>query len=235
MAIAYVSENDATGASAAPAVTLSVTAGNLLVLCLVTRNGTGTHNSVADSQTQTWTQAGTPVNSTGDCSLWYCQNTFTGSLTVTGTLSASDTWYVNLSQWSGAHATVPFVSTDSHTTAVSASQLHADTGLSAVAGQLFVGVAVQSSTISDEAYSGGTPFTALQFTNSTNARQWWGYRIAAGTESNVQGTWTQTSGGAAGRLALFDQAGAGGGGTTITGLGRRLLGWTYQQGGLCQS
>ena len=108
MSITKVSENDAGGVSASPSVALSVTAGNLLVFLAVSRNGTGAHNSLADDQTQTWTQVGTPVNSVGYASLWYCSNTYTGTLTVTMTLSASDTWYVNLSQWSGQAAS-PYV------------------------------------------------------------------------------------------------------------------------------
>jgi hypothetical protein len=209
MAIALVSQNDATGASTSPAVTLSVTSGNLLVFCWVTRNGTGTHNSLADSQTQTWTQAGTPVAVDGYASVWYCQNTFTGSLTVTGTLSGSDTWYVNLSEWSGQHASSPYVSTDSHPFSTSTTHVFGDTGISVTTGQLLIGCATQGASITDEVFDGSFPFTALQFTNSTNVRQWWGYRIAAGTESNVQGNWTQTSSSAAGRMAKFDQASAG--------------------------
>jgi hypothetical protein len=141
MAIALVSQNDATGASTSPAVTLSVTSGNLLVFCWVTRNGTGTHNSLADSQTQTWTQAGTPVAVDGYASVWYCQNTFTGSLTVTGTLSGSDTWYVNLSEWSGQHASSPYVSTDSHPFSTSTTHVFGDTGISVTTGQLLIGCA----------------------------------------------------------------------------------------------
>lgn len=195
-------QNDATGTSTSPAVTLSVTSGELLVFLCVTRNGAGTHDSVTDSQTQTWTQIGTPVSATGYASIWYCQNMYTGSLTVTGTLSGSDVWYVNLSKWANPHAT-PYVSTDTATNTATTNHVHGNTGLNATVGQLLIGVAIQASTVSDEAYTSSL-FTPLQFTNSTNIRQWWGYRIATGTESLVQGAWTQTSGSSAGRIALFD-------------------------------
>lgn len=210
-----VSQNDASANSASAAVSLSVTAGNLLVLCWATRNGTGTLDSCADDQLQTWTQIGTPVNASGYAALWYCVNTYTGTLTVTGTLSSADVWYVNLSQWSGQHAS-PYVSTDTATNTATTTHVHGSTGISATTGQLLVGVAVQASTVSDEVYTGTNVFTALQLTNSTNLRQWWGYRIATGSESLVTGAWTQTSGTSAARMALFDAAAVG---PTVTWVG----------------
>lgn len=215
MSISLVSQNDASAVSAAPTVTLSVTSGNLLVLLGVGRNGTGTHNSVTDGQGQTWTQVGTPVNASGYASMWHCQNTFTGSLTVTLNLSASDTCYLNLSEWSGQHATTPYTgSTDTKTNTATTTHAHGATGISATSGQLLIGVAIQASTVSDESYTGTNVFTALQMTNSTNLRQWWGYRIAAGSETSVTGDWTQTSGTSAARMALFDLAS---GPTPVTG------------------
>jgi hypothetical protein len=212
MPITLVSQNDATGVSAAPAVVLSTTSGNLLVLCFVTRNGSGTHDTVTDDQAQTWTQIGTPVPCNGGggyVSLWYCVNTYTGSLTVTCGLSASDTWYVNLSQWAGQHAS-PYSTTDTSSATSSTTHVMGGTGLSVVSGDLLIGAAVQGGSITDEAFTGGTPFTALQFTGGANVRQWWGYRIAAGTESNVQGNWTQSASSVGARMAKFVQSVAGG-------------------------
>lgn len=210
MAYTLIGQNDAISTGTLNgAVTYTVTAGSLLVLCAVTRNGTVLVTSVTDSQSQTWTSAHTGQTSGGYCYIYYCQNSYTGSLTVTANgTGTTDTHYDNISEWTGQNTGTVLAGHDGGLTTPTATQhYHCPTGVNATSGQLMVGVAIQASTISDEAYNSSL-FTPLQFTNSTNLRQWWGYRIATGTESGERGAWTQTSGLSAGILALFDLAAA---------------------------
>lgn len=189
-------------------VTLNVTSGNLLVLCLVHRSDAGV-TSVTDSQGQTWSRVRAEQSNSFSirCGMWYCVNTYTGSLTVTDTADANEHIMLNLSQWSGQHAT-PLASSAGGNNASGTSHPHG-AGVNATTGQLMITVSGQTFGVTDETVATG--FTKLSDATATNLWQWWQYRIATGTESSETATYTCTTAClTANIIGLFDVAASGG-------------------------
>lgn len=210
MAYSLVSQESSynSGGVTTGTVTLSVTSGNLLVLCLVHRSDAAV-TSVTDSQSQTWTRVRAEQSNAFSirCGMWYCVSTYTGSLTVTDTAAANEHIMLNLSQWSGQHAT-PVASSAGGNNASGTSHPHG-AGVNATTGQLMITVSGQTAEVTDETVATG--FTKLSDTTSGNHWQWWQYRIATGTETGATATYTcTTSCATANIIGLFDVAAGGG-------------------------
>lgn len=205
MTFASEVDNQTVGSSSA-ALAKTVTSGNHLVLAIAIRDGAAI-NSVTDSQGQTWTLAVTATDGSRRVAQYHCANAFTGSLTVTVGLAASDTtflWLVEATK--GAAVSVP--GTDSTSTASGTSHPHGATGVDAISGDLLMTVAAQSSSLTDETPAAG--YTAGSFTGG-NGRQYWQRRVAAGTLTDDQGTYTNTTSHASvGCIAVYRDAAGGG-------------------------
>lgn len=201
----FVGETDAQNVGVSSGdIVRSVTAGNFLVLSIALRDGASV-TSVTDSQGQTWTSV-VSITALGRTAAQYrCANTFTGSLTVTVNNSASDTQFLWLVEASYTNA--PAVhQTDSTSTSASTTHPCGATGVDAESGDLLITVSCQSSSVSDETVSSG--WTAGSFTVS-NGRQYWQRRVAAGTLTDNQGTYTATtSHDSAGCIACYREASA---------------------------
>lgn len=211
----FVGETDArnTGVNTGTIVR-SVTAGNFLVLSIAIRDN-ATIDAVTDDQSQTWTLVVEATDTLRRVAQYRCANTFTGSLTVTIDLGGFDTQFLWLVEASYTNAPAVF-QTDSTSTAASTTHPCGATGVDAESGDLLVTVSAQSSSVADETVSAG--WTEGSFT-ALNGRQYWQRRIATGTLTNNQGTYTAvTSHDSAGCIACYRES-AGAGGNVVGGGG----------------
>src|SRR5581483_5084131 len=106
MAISHVQHNgSSTGGASNLAVTLNgVTAGNLLILCIVTSGPSTTVNSVTDDKSNSWSRV---VNrnfqsGAGGVEIWAAHNVAAGNTTITANFSASVTADIAAHEVSGA-------------------------------------------------------------------------------------------------------------------------------------
>lgn len=211
MAIALGAENDSITAGTTGTATVTASAGDLLVLCWVIRNG-ATFVSIVDTQLQTWVEVTTPVFASGArAGIHFFPNAAAGSTTVTLTAGSSDTIILNLSRWTGAATSSAL---DTFGTASQAAQSAprmcvGDITTNSNCG-LVLGVSGQASTVTDE--TAGTGFTALALTAGNN-RQWWQYNVATAGSLTTGCDYATASVTHVGMVASFLNA-AGGGRTT---------------------
>jgi hypothetical protein len=209
MAITLSGQADSVTASTTTGtVTITPSAGELIVVCIVLRGGNAL-SSVTDDRSQTYTAVTTPVLNGARAVIYYLANCAAGSTTITVTAASTETICINASHWAGAATSSVVNQFDSKNdnNAVT-THPHGNTGVNAANGDLIVTVAGQTATITDETVA--TNYTALTMATGGNNRHWWQYRLAGSTLTGETAPYTASSHGSACMIASFNQAAAGG-------------------------
>lgn len=208
MAITLSGQADSTtAASTTGVVTINPSAGELIVVEFVMRNGTAL-SSVTDNRGQTYVAVTTPVAPAARAGIYYFPNCAAGSTTITVTATGADTISVNASHWAGALTTSPLLDFDTNAGGAGTSHPCGTSGVDAVAGDLIVTVSGQNSTITDEVANAN--YTALSMATGGNGRQFWQYRLVNTTVTADTATYTASSHGSGSMMAVFGQAAAAG-------------------------
>jgi hypothetical protein len=195
-----------TAATTTGQVTVTPSAGELLVIAWVLRGG-NTLTSVTDDRGQTYTSVTTPPLNGARAGIHYVANCLGGATVITVTAGATETICINASHWAGAatSSVVNQFDTKNDNNAVT-THPHGNTGVNASSGDLIITVAGQTSTITDEVVA--TNYTALTMATGGNNRHWWQYRLAGSTLTGETAAYTASSHGSACMIASFLQAAA---------------------------
>jgi hypothetical protein len=196
------------------------TAGNLLILA-ARLSSTGQTLAITDSQSNTWTQAATQVQTTDGHTayLWYAANCAGGANTVTITQSGSGTNSNNyvIAEYSGAAAASPLDKTASAQTNTTAVSTSGNTATTSGPSELMIGVATASGSNNGAL----TPITlgGIAGTQRDQALTLAGFKIAlmdavttAAGAVGLSATWGTTTYNVTGIIATFQPAG-----TPLTG------------------
>jgi hypothetical protein len=186
-------------------VTVTPSAGELLVVAWVLRGG-NTLTSITDDRGQTYTAVTTPVLNSARAGIHYVANCLGGATVITVTAGATETVIINGSHWAGAATSSVVNQFDTASNAATTTHPHGATGVNASSGDLIITVAGQSSTITDEVAAAN--YTALTMATGGNNRHWWQYRLAGATLTGETAAYTASSHGSACMIASFLQAAA---------------------------
>jgi len=221
MAITLSGQADSVTASTTTGqVTVTPSAGELLVIAWVLRGG-NTLTSVTDNRSQTYTAVTTPVLNNARAGIHYVANCLGGSTTITVTAGSTETVIINASHWAGAATSSVVNQFDTAQNNAVTSHPHGATGVNASSGDLIITVAGQGSTITDEVVA--TNYTALTMATGGNNRHWWQYRLANSTLTGETAAYTATAHNSACMIASFLQAAAAGTGRSRI-IGGKLVG-----------
>ena len=203
-----------TQGSAEPAasanVTITVTAGNRLVVQMVQRASATRTYSVSDTVNGAWPAADVYYNNGQAMAIFSFPNAAAGSTTVTVTASSSTNFSFFLHEVSGTGSTTPTVDSNNDATNGNTHQ-GGSTGVStSTGGIVFVAGALNSAATLTVA--GSSPaYTNLNATPTNQILMQ--YRTYGSGLSGEVGTWTSTGTARAGDgvIAAYDDAGGGGG------------------------
>jgi hypothetical protein len=182
-------------------VSRTVSAGNLLVICIAVRTDVAV-NSVAGSVNASWPQAGTTQDdNTTNTRQYYVENCSGGSETVTVTTASSATVYLNLSEWSGIRTSTALDQTNGASNASGTSHSHGS--ITTTGPGLIITASAQNGAATETVATG---FTAL---TNTGARDYFQYKISSGAETTTATYTTDVSVASTARIANFLDASAG--------------------------
>jgi len=210
MAIAFSSQavNSTSGTSQTThTATLTLSAGDLVVVCVGTRDGV-TIDSCVGSLNGAYTLVDPTIvntNNSNKSAIFFFENSASGSETVTVTLSAAGRAGVNISNWTGA-ATSGAADQDDGNFITSAATSHTSGSITTTGAGLIIVHAVIGGA------SGGftfTDFTAL--TSPDSARYNPFYRIVTGSTEETGDYSTVNSVLSTNKMASFNEAAAAGG------------------------
>lgn len=201
MAIALGAQNSATNASTTShTITLTLTAGDLVVLCVSERNYSAV-SSVTGTVNATYSTARTmnqdPDGGTG-AGIYYFENSAGGSETITLTTAGSITTYMNVARFTGAKTSGALDQSNEADNVSATAHVHGSittTGASVICTAMCFGGSATATPPGD--------FT--QFTEA-NARSCNMYKISTGAETNNPSTSTVQTLSSGGAIANFLEA-----------------------------
>lgn len=201
--------------------TLTLSTGDLAIVLVSSRDGGNTIDSVVGDVNGAYTRVGTDQYDTsgnGRVSCWRFENCASGSEIVTVTFSATSRAAVNFSRWTGAATASALDQTNAQNNA--SGTAHNCGSITTTGAGLIVTVYAFGG---DEGATTQTGFTALTAAAGGYARENWGYKIIASSESNTGSLTSTNSLASAAKIASFNESG-GGGGSTPKAKRRSLMG-----------
>lgn len=154
----YVSKAGNGGSGAAPSVTKSVTAGNLVELWL--GHGNASSPTITAAGGITWTQQTQNVSGSITSTLWTGFAVSTGSITITCSITSA-AYAIVATEFSGVDTTTPVASTGTYSKANGLSGAMASAPLTIPAGGIFSGHIQHSTTATLTAYGTATDAGAV--------------------------------------------------------------------------
>lgn len=210
MAIAFgaqAASSNGTTTQVSHTVSLSLSAGDLVVVLIAIRDDTAI-SSVTGSVNATYTAAGTVQYNAahgGRAAIYYFENSAAGSETVTVTTAATSRKGINVSRWTGAATSSALDQNNGNNNA--SGTAHNAGAITTTGAGLVITSYISSG---DEGTVTQTGFTALTVDSSSLLRDYFGYRIVTGSTAEDGDFTCVNSVVSAGKIASFNEAAAGG-------------------------